>query len=275
MSSRLSVVVLLTCFAAACSNTDTPAASSTSSGGGSSSGGSSGGSTSSGGSSSGGPVDSGMPSDSGGSADAGQWTGPDGGVATAMNFFVTSKGNGKGGDFRANAGDADGLAGADAFCKSLALAVSPVLGAKTWRAYLSTATITARSRIGTGPYFNAKGVMVAATVAQMHDEGGAKNMLSAANTLDELGNPVPIAAPNVHDILTGATAAGGSAAGTCSNWTSNSGNVQGNVGHSNRAGGGADPTSWNAAHATAGCANAGANSVASGGGRGSIYCFAP
>ncbi|MBX3220676.1 MAG: DUF1554 domain-containing protein [Labilithrix sp.] len=201
------------------------------------------------------------------------WVGPDGGIAGAMNFFVTSRGKGSGGDFRANPSDADGLAGADAFCKSLAEAVSPVLGAKTWRAYLSTATVTARSRIGNGPWINAKGVVIATSTAILHDEG-ATNALSLETNLDEYGNQVSIMSPNVHDILTGATAAGGSAAAHCANWTSSATNTSGQVGHSNRNGGGAARTSWNSAHASAGCAEMGANSVRSGGGRGSIYCFA-
>ncbi|MBX3260061.1 MAG: hypothetical protein KIS78_14905 [Labilithrix sp.] len=204
--------------------------------------------------------------------DAG-WVGPDGGISGAMNFFVTSKGKGNGGDFRADPSDADGLAGADAFCKSLAEAVSPVLGAKTWRAYLSTSTVTARSRIGPGPWVNAKGVVIANDTAHLHDEG-APNLLSLDTNLDENGEPVPISGPNEHDILTGATASGGSAADTCANWTSSATDVKGQVGHSNRNGGGSAPTSWNASHASFGCAEAGENSVRRGGGRGSIYCFA-
>lgn len=206
-----------------------------------------------------------------------QWVGPDGGVTTAMTFFVTSKGNGKGGDFRAAAADPNGLAGADAFCKSVANAVSPVLGAKNWKAYLSITGTTARSRIGNGPWFNAKGVMIASSVANLHDEpAGTTNMLSLTTNLDELGNQVPIAGPNVHDILTGATAAGGSAATNCTNWTSNATTGQTTVGHANRAGGGTDPMSWNAAHVITGCKEGtGAGTVASGGGRGSIYCFVP
>lgn len=209
------------------------------------------------------------------SSDAGdggaQWVGPDGGVTTAMTFFVTSRGMGLGGDLRGDAGD--GLLGADAFCKELANAVSPVLGAKTWKAYLGTSTVSARSRIGNGPWVNAKGVVVATSNANLHDEG-AMNSLNLQNTLDELGNQVPIAGPNVHDILTGAATDGGLTNSHCSNWTSSAGNVTGTVGHSNRAGGGTNPTSWNSAHITQGCAEQGNNSVRSGGGRGSFYCFA-
>jgi hypothetical protein len=219
----------------------------------------------------------GSPSDAGSTdapaADTGIWVGPDAGISAKMSFFTTSRGMGKGGDLRATVADPDGLAGADAFCKQLANDVSPVLGAKTWRAYLGTTTVTPRSRIGAGPYYNALGVVVASSVAQLHDEG-SMNLLSLTTTLDETGAQVPIAGPNQHDILTGANPDGTTAAGTCSDWTSAATNVPGHVGHSNRAGGGAIPTSWNSAHATQGCAESGPGSVRSGGGRGSFYCFA-
>jgi hypothetical protein len=204
---------------------------------------------------------------------------PDGGVVSAgMGFFVTSRGTGTGGDMRGDAGD--GLVGADRFCTTLATAISPALGAKTWRAYLSTTTVNARSRIGMGPWLNAKGVQIAANLAQLHDDAGI-NLLNFANTLDERGLPVPIAGPNVHDILSGTEQDGTVATGAnCTNWTSNATNVTARVGHSNRAGGGAAPTSWQAAHSSGGCAAPGTGpggsntgTVASGGGRGSYYCF--
>jgi hypothetical protein len=210
----------------------------------------------------------------GGASTDGGFVGPDGGVSPAMTFFVTSRGAGKGGDLRNDAGQTDGLIGADALCKTLANAVHPSLGAKSWHAYLSTAAVNARDRVGAGPWVNAKGVVIAQNVNQLHDVGGM-NALSYTNTLDELGNQVPISGNNVHDILTGSTVAGMvSANNHCSNWTSAATNVTGQVGHANRDGGGTIPTSWNSAHATTGCAESGANSVRSGGGRGSIYCFA-
>ncbi len=219
----------------------------------------------------------GSPADSGPAdataADTGIWVGPDGGISAKMNFFTTSRGMGTGGDLRATVADTDGLAGADAFCKMLANAVSPVLGAKTWRAYLGTAAVTPRSRIGPGPFYNAVGVQIAADVAHLHDEG-MMNLLSLTTNLDETGAQVQIAGPNQHDILTGANMDGTSAAATCADWTSNATNVMGQVGHSNRLGGGLNPTSWNSAHATAGCAELPPMSVRSGGGRGSFYCFA-
>ena len=69
-----------------------------------------------------------------------------------MSFFVTSENPGKGADL-------GGLAGADAWCASLAEAAG-VTG-KTWRAYLSTSTENARDRIGEGPWVNAKGETIA------------------------------------------------------------------------------------------------------------------
>jgi hypothetical protein len=189
-----------------------------------------------------------------------------------MSFFVTSKGGEKGGDF-------GGLEGADAFCKSLATAVSAELGQKQWRAYLSTSTVHARDRIGTGPWRNQAGQIIANDLTELHDQIGDAATLNAtwppANTmiaLDEKGTPL---ANDVHDILTGSDVDGKAMPDlSCSDWSSTSGQAQ--VGHSNRTGGGRPP-SWNSTHAV-GCApsatNRQQNTVTSGGGRGSIYCFA-
>ena len=200
-----------------------------------------------------------------------------GNTSPMMTFFATSRGMGDGGNL-------GGLDGADAFCKMLANAVSPALGAKTWHAYLSTATVNARTRIGDGPWRNAAGVIIANNLADLHDQLPANAALnatwpvgSATIALDERGNPVPITGPNVHDILTGSNTDGTAAANTCNNWTSNAMNVTGQVGHTNRMGNGVP--SWNSTHATSGCAQPTApmnqmGTVSSGGGRGSIYCFA-
>lgn len=199
-----------------------------------------------------------------------------GGGSTTMSFFVTSKGPGKGGDF-------GGLDGADAFCKTLATAVSAELGGKTWRAYLSTSTVNARDRIGAGPWRNAKGVIIANTLADLHSQDMATGALNAtwpigsnAIALDETGAEVP-SSPTTHDILTGSTEAGMAVANsTCMDWTSSATTVKGTVGHSNRNGGGRPP-SWNSAHESGGCGDITGTrnvSVGSGGGRGSIYCFA-
>jgi hypothetical protein len=202
----------------------------------------------------------------------------DGGTAATMSFFVTSRGGGMGGDLRAAPADADGLAGADALCKTLATAVSASLGAKTWRAYLSTATVNARDRIGTGPWSNAAGTVIAQSVAELHEEGGMTNKLNYDNSLDETGQRVPgVMRPagtmNVHDILTGSGTDGRVLANQhCNNWTSSTSAFTARVGHSDRMGGGS--TNWNSVHNTGGCTEMGGQSVRTGGGRGSLFCFA-
>jgi hypothetical protein len=210
---------------------------------------------------------------SGGASGTGGATGAGGGGTSGsatMSFFVTSRGMGNGGNL-------NGLTGADGFCTQLATAVSPALGGKTWRAYLSTDTVNAADRIGPGPWRNAAGVVVANTVAQLHDPAALDTswpMNDASIALDETGAQVP-SSPVTHDILTGTNPDGTVAANHCTNWTSTTGMAQN--GHSNRSGGGAMPTSWNSAH-TVGCGEPTANfmsgTVSSGGGRGSFYCFA-
>jgi hypothetical protein len=190
-----------------------------------------------------------------------------------MSFFITSAGPGDG----ANLG---GIAGADKHCQSLAAAVGA--GNRTWRAYLSAAAaagqsaVNARDRIGKGPWTNAKGVVVAKDVAHLHSD---MNGLSKENSLTEKGAMVNGRGdnPNQHDILTGSQADGTlapatapSTDATCGNWTSN-GPGSAMVGHHDRQGGGAAPTSWNASHASKGCSQA--NLVATGG-NGLFYCFA-
>ena len=193
----------------------------------------------------------------------------------AMTFFITSVGKGDG----ANLG---GLAGADAHCAALADATKATLPAgRTWRAYLSATSadgrpLHARDRIGAGPWHNAKGAMIAATVADLHgDITRDRNQMNKLNALTEAGMAVNGVGdtPNTHDILTGSDSFGrlspGTADVTCSNWTSNSATGSAMVGHSDRTGGG--NTSWNSAHPSRGCGQA--NLVATGG-AGLFYCFA-
>lgn len=184
----------------------------------------------------------------------------------SMSFFITSVGSGDG----ANLG---GLAGADAHCAALATAVGA--GGKTWRAYLSTqgaGGVNARDRIGTGPWYNARGVMIAQNLAQLHSE---EAMTGKENSLTEAGNQVNGRGdtPNQHDILTGSQTDGTAFSGdnlTCNNWTSNSaGSAQ--AGHHDRQGGGANPTSWNSAHGTRSCSQ---EDLIATGGNGYFYCFA-
>jgi len=194
-----------------------------------------------------------------------------------MSFFITSDGIKNaagaymGGDFRrAGMNDTDGLAGADEFCRTLAAAAVPALGTKPWRAYLSTATVNAKDRIGKGPWYNQKLVKVADTVADLLDPAvGGKNKIDGVTGLDEKGVLVPLAPDNRHDIITGTLANGMASGLSCNNWTNN-GTATATTGHYNRAGGGNAPTSWSSAHATNGCTQMSFNGS---GGRGSIYCF--
>lgn len=185
-----------------------------------------------------------------------------------MSFFLTGKGPGDG----ANLG---GLEGADAHCSALAEAAG-VTG-KTWRAYLSTTGsdgVNAKDRIGTGPWHNANGVQVASSVADLHSDN---NMLSKENSISAEGKPINGRGddPNRHDILTGSkmdgTAGSDSVDTNCQNWTSNAENGSALVGHHDRQGGGANPTSWNEAHPSRGCSQ---ENLQGTGGDGLFYCFA-
>ncbi len=188
-----------------------------------------------------------------------------------MSFFVTSAGSGKGGDL-------GGLAGADRQCQLLAQAAGST--GKAWHAYLSTrgaGAVNARDRIGRGPWQNAKGVVIAKDVAELH----GKNNITKETALTEKGAVVNGRGdtPNMHDILTGAQPDGTAfAAGedrTCGNWTSSS-KGSAVVGHHDRQGLGDDDASksWNSSHASrgpdGGCSQ---NDLKSTGGNGLFYCF--
>ncbi|NND72469.1 MAG: hypothetical protein HKN43_12915 [Rhodothermales bacterium] len=187
-----------------------------------------------------------------------------------MTFFITGSGPGDGASL-------GGLEGADQYCTTLAASVGA--GDMTWRAYLSTQStetapaVNARDRIGSGPWHNAEGVLVAQDLESLH---GENNLWTKATALDENGNVVNGRgdSPNRHDIITG-TQLDGTAfeAGedkTCSNWTSN-GEGSAQVGHHDRTGGGANPTSWHSAHGSRGCSQADLQGT---GGDGLFYCFA-
>ena len=184
---------------------------------------------------------------------------------TSMSFFVTSVGLGKG----ANLG---GLDGADAHCASLAEAAG-VTG-KTWHAYLSTSTVDARDRIGSGPWFNAKGEKIADDVASLHSDA---NKISKATGLTEKGEPVPGRGdtPNEHDILTGSNADGTKIADqTCGDWTLDGAEGAAMVGHHDRTGlnDSAQAKSWNSSHPSrGGCSQ---EALKGTGGAGFFYCFA-
>lgn len=194
---------------------------------------------------------------------------------TFITFFVTSAGPGKGADL-------GGLAGADRHCQSLAQAAGA--GGRTWRAYLSTQAVggaqavNARDRIGRGPWQNAKGVIIAKDLDDLH----GTNNLTKQTALTEKGEMVNGRGdtPNRHDILTGSTPDGRAFPPgedrTCSNWTTG---AQGAamVGHHDRQGlrDDAASKSWNASHPSrgpeGGCSQADLRST---GGDGLFYCFA-
>ena len=188
-----------------------------------------------------------------------------------MSFFVTSEGKGNGADL-------GGLEGADAHCLALAQAA----GSKetNWKAYLSTtlpggdAGVNARDRIGKGPWRNAKGVLIARNVEQLHS---AKTNLNKQTALTEKGEMVsgrgdPV---NMHDILTGSdplgyfSTAGGDT--TCGNWTK-SGEGSAIVGHHDRIGlkDTRHMTSWNSSHGSRGCSQ---DLLKASGGAGLFYCY--
>ena len=194
---------------------------------------------------------------------------------SAMTFFVTSTGSGKGADF-------GGLAGADKHCQTLATAAGA--GGATWHAYLSQSptqgapAVNARDRIGNGPWQNAKGVVIARDLTELH----GTNNLNKQTALTEKGEMVNGRGdtPNMHDILTGSQPDGTAFAAaedrTCGNWTKS---TQGAamVGHHDRQGLRDDDASksWNSSHPSrgpdGGCSQ---NDLKSTGGNGFFYCFA-
>lgn len=181
---------------------------------------------------------------------------------TSMSFFITSNNPGDGGNL-------GGLEGADAHCTVLAEAVG-VTG-KNWAAYLSSSAQNARDRIGTGPWMNANGDVVAENVDDLHE--AEANNLSKDSSLSETGEVINGRGdqPNRHDILTGSNAQGILEGAACMDWTSNASDSSAMVGHHDRTGGGADPTSWNAAHPSRGCS---LENLRGTGGDGLFYCFA-
>ena len=189
-----------------------------------------------------------------------------------MSFFVTSVGKGDG----ANLG---GLAGADAHCQALAAAAGR--GGATWHAYLSTqgaSAVSARDRIGNGPWYNARGQRVAQNLGELHgdtiEQARLGNPLGKQFSLTEKNATVNGVGdtPNQHDILTGTQPDGraysDSGDHTCGNWTSN-GQGTAQLGHSDKQGGG--NSSWNSAHPSRGCSQP---NLVSTGGAGLLYCFA-
>jgi hypothetical protein len=200
----------------------------------------------------------------------------------AMTFFIAANPTGT--------GNLGGIAGADQICQNAAQASGGLNFNHTWHAYLSqeqrgTATprLDARNRIGSGPWYNAKGQLIAGSVADLHgDRQRDRNNIQRATALDARGNEIP---GNQHDILTGSDSEGRAFTDgldhTCNNWTSDgmtlpqaNANVPADraramLGHMDRTGG--QNTSWNAAHMSQGCSK---QALINTGGAGRIYCFA-
>jgi hypothetical protein len=203
------------------------------------------------------------------------WAGAGGTVLAQqakMTFFITSEGNGQGANF-------GGLAGADRHCQKLATAAGA--GFRTWRAYLSQSAwgdqpaVHARERIGKGPWQNAKGVVIAIGIDDLH---GPNNKISKDTALTEKWDKVNGRGdqPNMHDILTGSqpdgTAFHGNEDRTCNNWRSGDAG-QAVVGHHDRIGLRDDEPSrsWNSSHPSRGCS---LEALKMSGGAGLLYCFA-
>ena len=206
-----------------------------------------------------------------------------------ISFFVADNAN--------QTGNLGGLTGADQMCQQQAQALGGAHAARTWRAYLSqeqrgnTPRINARDRIGPGPWFNVKGVLIASNVADLHgDQQRDRNNMQKQHVLDAKGNPVvgvdrPQGTQNEHDILTGSDSQGRAFTDgldhTCGNWTSDALHLpaanpnfpperaRAMLGHSDRTGGA--NISWNSVHMSQGCSKAALNAT---GGTGKFYCFA-
>jgi len=182
----------------------------------------------------------------------------------AMSFFITSQNPGQGANF-------GGLEGADAHCAGLAEAAG-VTG-QTWAAYLSTSAVDARDRIGSGPWVNAEGVVIAENVEGLHSDS---NNLTKETALDETGAMVNGRGddPNRHDILTGTMADGTKAEDTCGDWTLGGAEGAAMVGHHDRMGLDESPPSksWNSSHSSRGGCSL--EALRGTGGEGLLYCFA-
>jgi hypothetical protein len=201
---------------------------------------------------------------------------PPAGPEPIISFFVAE--NSK------QTGNLGGLAGADAICQREAQALGGSNAARTWRAYLSqqeqgnTPRVNARDRIGTGPWFNTKGVQIADNVTDLHaDQQGGRNNMRRVNMLDVYGKQLPgggrPGAQNELDILTGSDPQGRAFTTdfdyTCDNWTSDADQAGAMLGHTDRNRGGDVP--WNSTHISQGCSKPALNAT---GGTGRFYCFA-
>jgi hypothetical protein len=259
------------------------------------------------------------PGGAGGESGSGSGSGGGGGAGAGnpnlakFSFFVVSVGtirtlsqsqDGFGGDLRyGETGDGAGLRGADRICADAAEIGMPGAGSKTWRAFLSATSggendgpVHASSRIGTGPWFDARGRQVASTLSQLlMDRPGDADLQIKNDLPNEFGIPnhsdgAPGCSgsqcPNNHAVLTGTDAEGmlftavtPATESTCNDWTSQEPSGSPWCGHSwPRVGSG---TNWMSSSAIDGCApcvgqsgGAEARCVGATGGYGGFYCFA-
>ena len=257
-----------------------------------------GGSSSAAGSSTSGSAGAGGVVGAAGSAAAGSSAGGSGGASAAgasgaagsagaapterFSFFITSivAIRRESGSMDGFGGDLGGLAGADALCTTIAERSMPGSGAKGWRAFLSTTTVNAISRIGAGPWYDRAGRVVAMNVDGLKTTRPQSDDAIADDLPNEDG--VPNRSGDNHDILTASNAEGQWDGGsTCDDWTSSVRGEEGpRLGHSWPAQSG---NGWIQAHTALSCAPAvnlvqggfgNTNGVGSYGGYGGIYCFA-
>jgi hypothetical protein len=174
-----------------------------------------------------------------------------------MTFFVTSTGNG------AQGGNFGGLVGADKKCQDLAAAANG--GDHTWHAYLSVEGTNAKDRIGTGPWQNQKGKVIAQNVVALHDY---LFIPLAADLVDEKGVAVP---PTASLILTGSKQDGTALVQTCQGWTSNANNQRGRIGDLASDASVTLGARWNDARVNSACTEQALTQNKS---DGRIYCFA-
>lgn len=226
-----------------------------------------------------------------------------------FSFFVTSQAalialapdeNGFGGDLRF--GEATGLAGADKICTTIAEQSMPGSSIKIWRAFLSTTAggendgpVHAITRIGTGPWYDFNGRLIANNVEGLlgtRPDGDPQAVLDLANELGEPNHsPGGIEVDN-HDTLTGSNTEGrlmsDNIEDTCGDWTRNDAPLgRPRIGHSwpRNAGNLDNGGQWASEHEAQGCLAKvntesdgggpdGCGGVGCGGGYGGLYCFA-
>ena len=234
--------------------------------------------------------DGGNTNTDGGNTNTDGSTGPDASVEERFSFFITSLATmrSQSGSQDGFGGNLGGLAGADHNCQTAAAAVGA--GDKTWHAFLSVYNngnpIHAIDRIGTGPWYDRNGRLIANDLAGLTSGNRPAGDAQTVNDLpDENGAPLTTFG-DTHDIMTASTTAGRfegtSAVNACNDWTDASAGTANTVrlGHSWPAQSGMN---WIHAHQMRGC-SPGVNlvqngpgtgtSVGAGGGWGGIYCFA-